>query len=255
METFLNYISKQSIMYFMIITMCISFIESLALIGFFLPGILIMSTLGAAIIHSNKKFYPIWLASIIGCLLGDWISYFIGWKCKNLIKNLKIFQKNLIIIKKVQKLLKKYNLITIFLGKFIGITRPLIPILSGMLEISFFKKFFFPNLISCIIWPIIYLAPGILTCIFIQTPNYSENNYFKKFCIFNIITIFLSLWIILQNFKNKNYYEIIYFLKKNYIFLLPIIIFIIGIINLLILQFYPEMIVLRSTIIKIFYYK
>lgn len=252
MEKILDHITRQSAIFFILITMFISFIESFALIGFVLPGIIIMSTLGAIIVHAHNKFYPIWIASTIGCLLGDWVSYLIGWKFKYLIKNLKIFKKNLVMINKIKKILKKYNLITIFFGKFIGITRPVIPILSGMLEISFFKKFFIPNLISCILWPIIYLMPGILTVLFNQLPNHSNDNQFKKFCIFNIIIIFLSLWIILKNFQNKNYYEIIQILKKKYISWLPMIIFVIGIINFLILQFHPEMIILRSLIIKIF---
>ncbi|MCW5197637.1 DedA family protein [Buchnera aphidicola] len=255
MEVISNYISKQSTMFFILITIFISFIESFVLIGCFLPGIVIMSSLGAIIAHTHNKFYPIWIASTIGCLLGDWISYFIGWKFKHLIKNLKIFKNNFIIIQKIKKLLQTYNLITILFGKFIGITRPIIPVLSGMLEISFFKKFFFPNLLGCILWPIIYLMPGIITFLFTQLPHYSKDNCFKKFCIFNIIIIFLSLWIILKNFKNKNYIEIIHFLKKNYMSWLPIIILIIGIINFIILQFHPEMIILRSLIIKIFYYK
>ncbi|CAL4319253.1 Inner membrane protein YabI [Buchnera aphidicola (Chaitophorus sp. 3695)] len=250
METILNYISKQSSFFFILITMFISFIESFALIGFFLPGIVIMSALGAMIINTHNKFYPIWICSTIGCLLGDWISYFIGWKFKYFIKNLKIFKNNLIIIKKIKKLLKRYNLITIFFGKFIGITRPIIPVLSGMLEISFFKKFFFPNLISCILWPILYLMPGMITCIFTQLPNHSNDNCFKKFCIFNVIIMFLSLWIILKNFKNKNYKEIIYILKKKDISWLPIIILIIVIINFIMLQFHKEMIILKSLIVQ-----
>ncbi|WP_343187851.1 DedA family protein [Buchnera aphidicola (Periphyllus koelreuteriae)] len=254
MELLFNYISNQPLIYFCLIVLIISFIESFALIGLFIPGIMIMSTIGAMIAKSHEKFYPSWLSSMIGCLLGDWISYFIGFQFKNWINQLKIFKKYYVIVKKITKILNKYNTYTIFFGKFIGPTRPIIPVLSGMLEISFFKKFFFPNLFSCIIWPLIYIIPGILTTLLINLPNTNKNKYFKKFFIFNLIILFFSIWIIWKGFQKKNKNKIIQFLKKKNIYWIPKIILLISIINIFILQFNQEMVFLRSSIIKIFYF-
>ncbi|CAL4319096.1 Inner membrane protein YabI [Buchnera aphidicola (Periphyllus testudinaceus)] len=253
MELLFNYLSNQTLIYFCLIVAIISFIESLALIGLFIPGMMIMSAIGAIIANSHEKFYPSWISSTIGCLLGDWISYFIGFKFKNWVKKLRIFKKYYVIIKKMIKILNEHSISSIFFGKFIGPARPIIPILSGMLEISFIKKFFLPNFLSCIIWPLIYLIPGMLTVLLIHLPKNHENNIFKKFLIFNIIIIFLSIWTIWKNIQNKKNI-IINFLNKRKISWLPKIILIIGIINIIILQFNQNMIILRSSIVKIFYF-
>ncbi|NIG99108.1 MAG: DedA family protein [Buchnera aphidicola (Periphyllus acericola)] len=254
MELLFNYISSQPLIYFCLIIAFVSFIESLAIIGLFIPGMMIMSTFGAIIANSHEKFYPSWIASTIGCLLGDWISYLIGFKFKKWINKLKIFKKYNIIIEKIIKTLNKYSVLTIFFGKFIGPTRPIIPILAGMLDIPFIKKFFFPNLFSCIIWPILYLIPGILTVLLINVPDNNENNYFKKFFIFNIIIILISIWIIFKIIKNTKDDKITSFLIKKKFSWIPKIILVIGIINIIILQFNEKMIILRSSIIKIFYF-
>jgi membrane protein DedA with SNARE-associated domain len=251
MKVLLNYVSNQSLIYFCLTVMIISFAESLALIGLFIPGIVIMSAIGVIIANSHIKFYPAWISSSIGCLLGDWISYFIGWKFKKKINKLKLFQKNIFVINKIKKILYKYSILTVFFGKFIGPTRPIIPMISGMLNIPFIKKFFWPNLFSCIIWPLVYLMPGIIATLLIKLPDYNNNNYFKTFLISNILIIIVSIWIIYIRIKNKKN-KIIHFLIKKNIFWIPKILLTIGILNILILQFNSKMILLRNLIIEIF---
>ncbi|CAL4319167.1 DedA family protein [Buchnera aphidicola] len=249
----LNYISHQSLISFCIIVMIISFCESLAFIGLFLPGIIIMSAIGAIIANAHNKFYPAWICSSIGCLLGDWISYFIGRKFKKWIYTFQIFKRNSYIIEKIQQTLYKYSISTIFFGKLIGFTRPIIPIISGMLKIPFFKKFFWPNLFSCIIWPLLYLMPGIITTLLLKLPNYHDNSYFKTFLISNILIITINTWIIWTSIKEKNNKIINFLIKKN-IFWIPKLMLIIGIINIFLLQFNSKMILLRKLIIEIFFF-
>ncbi len=41
-----------------------------------------MAGLGALIGSGEVNFWQAWLAGIVGCLLGDWISFWLGWRFK-----------------------------------------------------------------------------------------------------------------------------------------------------------------------------
>ncbi|WP_343126629.1 DedA family protein [Buchnera aphidicola] len=187
----------------------ISFLESIAFIGLFLPGLILMGGIGTLIGNGKLNFYYTWLLSFLGCYLGDFFSYFLGRIGRKKIKKTFFFQKYKNFIKKITKYLNKYNILTIIIGKFIGPIRPLIPITSGILKFSF-SKFLILNFFSCIFWPIIYFFPGIFTYLTVNSINSIQN---PKIYIFFIILFFLNIftflwilykWIFLLT-KKKNF--------------------------------------------------
>ncbi|CAL4319181.1 DedA family protein [Buchnera aphidicola] len=184
----------------LILVMIITFLESLAMIGLFLPGIVLMSTIGTLIGKGQISFFTSWITSIIACSIGDYISYYIGWKFKKIIYRIKIFKKNIHLFHKIQYTLNKYSTFTILFGKFIGPTRPLIPMMSGMLQIPI-KKFIFPSFMGCTIWPILYFMPGIITGMMIKDPHYTKKLFSHHFLISLIIFIIILLIYIFWKYK------------------------------------------------------
>lgn len=206
MEFLSNYILTINPKYLLFIITIVSFFESLALIGLILPGIVLMSLLGTFIGNGKINFYSAWICGFIGCVFGDWISYYIGYKFHQQIYNLKIFKKNIFLIKKTKKSIIKYCFITIFIGKFIGPIRPFIPIITGTLKLPI-KKIILPNLLGCLIWPPLYLIPGIFTEIIIN----SKNNITKK----NIINVQLIYYILLFIIILFSIFALLKYIKKK----------------------------------------
>ncbi|CAL4042252.1 Inner membrane protein YabI [Buchnera aphidicola (Tetraneura ulmi)] len=209
MEFLSNYILTINPKYLLLTITIVSFLESLAIIGLILPGLILMSLFGTFIGNGKINFYSAWICGFIGCILGDWISYYIGYKCKCQIYNLKIFKKNISLIEKIKKSLLKYCFITIFIGKLIGPIRPFVPIIAGTLNLPL-KKIIFPNLIGCLVWPPLYLIPGIFTEITINNINkiIKKNSIniqlINKFFLF--IVVFFSILTIIKYIKNKNFF-------------------------------------------------
>lgn len=58
---------------------------------------------------------------------------------------------------------------TILVGRFVGPTRPLVPMVAGMLDLPV-AKFITPNIIGCLLWPPFYFLPGILAGAAIDIP-------------------------------------------------------------------------------------
>lgn len=245
MESWLTSFITHSLTYALFLVGIISFLESLALVGLLLPGIVFMTTLGTFIGNGKLLFYPACISGAIGCLIGDWISYYIGWYFKDWLYQLNWLKKNQKLLKKTQSLLHRHSMITIIIGRFIGPTRPLIPMVSGMLKLPL-KKFICPSIIGCLLWPPVYFFPGIITGIAINIPQNSQNNYFKWLLLLIVILIWIGIWLTYKWWKIKKNKIQNTFLNQSRIGWLSIIITFLGLVGLILIQFHPTMSIFRN---------
>ncbi len=199
--------------YFFILLFTI--LESLFIIGLFLPSSVLMFFIGFLIGKKYISIYYSYLIGVLGCLFGDLLSYYLG---KLIIKNFSLvknyFLKYTKINDKIFFLFKKNIFFFIFCGKFISFIRPFVILLSGMLNISL-KKVLFPDIMGILIWLILYLIPGITTGVAL---NIKDNVVFNSylFCLFLFILISIYLcykWYLYNNNLYLNKYDI-FFLDK-----------------------------------------
>ena len=94
-----------------------------------------MAGLGALIGGGEVNFWQAWLAGIVGCLLGDWISFWLGWRFKKPLHRWSFMKKNRALLEKTEHALHQHSMITILIGRFVGPTRPLVPMVAGMLDL------------------------------------------------------------------------------------------------------------------------
>lgn len=252
MENWIVHLTTQSTVWALIIIFLISFFESLALVGLILPGAILMASVGTMIGSKQISLYPAWISGTIGCLLGDWLSYYIGWQFKKSLNQSKILKKYAFVLEKIKHNLFKYSIFTILFGKFIGHTRPLIPLIAGMMNLSV-KKFFLISMLSCFLWPPLYFIPGILAGVIIDIPKHSQSISFNMSFSFIIITLLLGIFLF---WKWKNYYKKIDWLTKKISFnklkYLSIFLIFLGIAGLIIIQLHPTMFLFRSLLWKVF---
>ncbi len=155
MQALLEHFITQSTVYSLLAVMLVAFLESLALVGLILPGTVMMAGLGALIGGGEVNFWQAWLAGIVGCLLGDWISFWLGWRFKKPLHRWSFMKKNRALLEKTEHALHQHSMITILIGRFVGPTRPLVPMVAGMLDLPV-AKFVLPNIIGCLLWPPLY---------------------------------------------------------------------------------------------------
>ena len=98
MQALLEHFITQSTVYSLMAVVLVAFLESLALVGLILPGTVLMAGLGALIGSGELSFWHAWLAGIVGCLLGDWISFWLGWRFKKPLHRWSFLKKNVIYI-------------------------------------------------------------------------------------------------------------------------------------------------------------
>ncbi|MBZ4893713.1 DedA family protein, partial [Salmonella enterica] len=170
MQALLEHFITQSTLYSLIAVLLVAFLESLALVGLILPGTVLMAGLGALIGSGELNFWHAWLVGIIGCLMGDWISFWLGWRFKKPLHRWSFMKKNKSLLDKTEHALHQHSMFTILVGRFVGPTRPLVPMVAGMLDLPV-AKFIGPNLIGCLLWPPFYFLPGILAGAAIDIPS------------------------------------------------------------------------------------
>ena len=178
MQALLEHFITQSTVYSLIAVLLVAFLESLALVGLILPGTVMMAGLGALIGSGEVNFWQAWLAGIIGCLLGDWISFWLGWRFKKPLHRWSFLKKNKALLDKTEHALHQHSMFTILIGRFVGPTRPLVPMVAGMLDLPV-AKFIPPNIIGCLLWPPLYFLPGILAGAAIDIPADENSASFK----------------------------------------------------------------------------
>lgn len=144
-----------------LVTCLITFIESLAILGFFIPGSLILSTIGGLIGSGVIPALTIFTWAIVGAILGDSISYWFGYRYHHVIRRIWPISRFPKLIAKGEIFFYRHGGKSIFIGRFIGAIRPMIPLIAGMLRLRP-TKFFIFNVLSAIIWAPAYMAPGIL---------------------------------------------------------------------------------------------
>lgn len=248
-----NLVTQHSMEWSLLIVFLVSFFESLALVGLILPGAILMASLGAMIGSNHISLYPAWMSAFIGCLIGDWLSYYIGRLFKNPLNRCRFLKKYSIILEKIKNALHKYSLFTIIAGRFIGHTRPLIPLIAGTMGLPV-KSFILPNIIGCILWPPLYFIPGILAGVIIDIPENKQSGMFKWLIFATVIIFWTGIWLCWRwkSFNSKKNYYLNKILTLYRLKWLAPLFVITGVIGLIAIQYHPTTILFFHLLWRVF---
>lgn len=160
-DLFISYLSSHSdflSIYFPILIFFCALIESIPGLGTITPGTLIFLFFGFSA-YSLKLDLPFMiLAATIGAVLGDVISYMLGkYGSGFLLKHKKILKISH--VEEGRKFFSNHGVKSIFIGRFIGPIRSVLPLIAGSVSMNF-SKFMFYNILSAFLWVFIYIIVG-----------------------------------------------------------------------------------------------
>ncbi|MFV9473353.1 DedA family protein [Advenella sp. RU8] len=139
----------------------LAFGESMLIIGLAIPATAILLAAGTLIGSGVLSPWPIILWGIIGAILGDALSYWIGrWFGMDITRKWPLNQHRKMIAR-TRLFFYKYGVLSVFLGRFMGPIRSTIPAVAGIMNMSHIR-FQIANVTSAIIWMPIMLMPGYL---------------------------------------------------------------------------------------------
>jgi membrane protein DedA with SNARE-associated domain len=141
------------------IVFLLAFGESLAFISLVLPAWGALVAMGVLIGAGEISFWPVWIAGSVGAALGDWLSYWIGLKLERTVYNVWPLSKYPEAIPKAEAFMEKWGALGIFIGRFSGPLRAIVPLIAGIFAMPFWR-FQFANWTSAFLWAAVLLTLG-----------------------------------------------------------------------------------------------
>jgi membrane protein DedA with SNARE-associated domain len=139
------------------IAFLVAFSESFVGLSFIIPGTTLLVALGGVIGASNIGLFPAWSGAVLGSILGDWISWWLGYHYHRQILNVWPFRKFEARIEKALHFFHRWGTAGIFIGRFMGPFRATVPLVAGMSALEFWP-FQIANAASAVVWAYVLLA-------------------------------------------------------------------------------------------------
>jgi len=141
------------------VTCLFAALESIAVIGLFMPGTVMMAMV-ASLAGTIQLSVPLVITfASLGAILGDGLSYWLGKSQSSKIPNLWPLSKHPDWLERGQTFFSKHGALSVLLGRFVGPVRPLVPMIAGMMAMPG-RRFTIVNIISAVGWALLYVLPG-----------------------------------------------------------------------------------------------
>jgi membrane protein DedA with SNARE-associated domain len=134
----------------------VSFAESLAFLSLLVPGWAIMVAAGALAGSGVLNPWPVVLGAIVGAILGDSVSYWIGRKFGPALPRMWPFRSRPELLEKGHAFFARWGGLSVALGRFFGPVRAVIPLIAGMMQMPR-RQFWVWNIGSAFVW-----APAVV---------------------------------------------------------------------------------------------
>jgi membrane protein DedA with SNARE-associated domain len=141
-----------------LVIFALAFGESLAFISLLLPATAILVGVGGFIRAAEIGFWPIWTAAVMGAILGDWLSYWLGHHYKEAVGRMWPLSRHPQLLPRGQAFFDRWGLGGVIVGRFFGPLRCVVPLAAGICAMPP-VPFQCANVISAVLWASAILTP------------------------------------------------------------------------------------------------
>jgi undecaprenyl-diphosphatase len=160
LETFLTSVSDNFWLSVAFIFL-VSIGEAVFILGLFVPSTPVLLLVGGIIATGKLPFWPIYLAAVIGAVIGDAVSYTVGFALKDRIKTVWPFRNYLELLGKGEVFFARHGGKSVFIGRFIPGVKAVVPGIAGMMGMPY-RWFSVINVSSAFAWAAAHILPGML---------------------------------------------------------------------------------------------
>ena len=144
-------------------------LECLAVAGLLIPGTVLLFALGVMAGSGALGLGETLLLAYAGGLLGDAISYGLGRRFHQGIRGLPVLRDHPQWLSGAENYFRRYGVVSLLVGRYIGPLRPMLPLVAGMLDMPFIR-FALVSLLAASGWAVAYLLPGWATGAALRLP-------------------------------------------------------------------------------------
>jgi membrane protein DedA with SNARE-associated domain len=140
------------------LVLLLAFSESLPVLGAVVPGTAIIVGLAALVPSGVLKLSPLLVAALIGAMIGDGLSFWLGHRYHEQILTRWPFRRYPQLIERSEAFFKKYGGKSVFLARFTPGVRAFVPLVAGMLKMPVGRFLYFQYSVSVDLGTIAYFA-------------------------------------------------------------------------------------------------
>jgi len=136
-----------------------AFGESFAFVSLLFPGTSLLIVAGTLMAAGSLPYWPVLVGAVIGAVLGDTVSFWIGHRYGGSIARLWPFSRNPDLLPSGVRFFARHGGKSVFIGRFFGPVRAVIPLAAGIMRMRR-DRFWFANVTSALVWAPMLLFAG-----------------------------------------------------------------------------------------------
>lgn len=179
-----------------------AFGESFAFLSLLFPGTTLLIAAGTLLKTGALPFWPVLIGAIVGAVLGDSVSYWIGRRFGASVGKLWPFTRNPELLPTGIRFFERHGGKSVFIGRFFGPVRAVIPLAAGILRMPR-GRFQFANVTSACAWAPMLLLVGDLVGILGSRLFGSANTVVLVFAGLTLFGLAAVVWAALRGARPK----------------------------------------------------
>jgi len=138
-----------------------AFLESVIVVGLFVPGLPIMFAVGALVAAGSLNLGPTLLLAAAGAAAGDLLSFYLGRRYSTALRGSWPLRRFPGLLAQGESFFDRYGAGAVVFGRFVGAVRPIVPAIAGMAAMPVLR-FAVVDVLAALAWAPVYIVPGML---------------------------------------------------------------------------------------------
>lgn len=136
-------------------------VEAVAVVGILVPGTPILMAVTGAAAMAGQPMLPFLVLSIIGAVIGDFCSFWIGKRFSSRLCGVWPFCRRPALMENAGHFFDRYGVYSVALCRFVPVLRSTVPLVAGMAGMRQ-RRFVFANVVSALVWAPVHIYPAKL---------------------------------------------------------------------------------------------
>ncbi|HEY0182190.1 MAG TPA: DedA family protein [Rhodopila sp.] len=134
-------------------------IEAVAVLGILIPGTPILMAVAGAAAMAGQPMLPFLILSIIGAVMGDFLSFWVGRRFSLRLRCVWPFSRRPALMESAEDFFDRYGVYSVALCRFVPVLRSTVPLIAGMAGMQQ-RRFIVANVASAFIWAPVHIYPA-----------------------------------------------------------------------------------------------
>jgi membrane protein DedA with SNARE-associated domain len=136
-------------------------VEAVAVVGILIPGTPILMAVAGAAAMAGQPMLPFLTLSIIGAVIGDFMSFWFGKRFSHRLCTVWPFATRPELMENASHFFDRWGVYSVALCRFVPVLRSTVPLVAGMAGMRQ-RRFVFANVVSAFVWAPVHIYPAKL---------------------------------------------------------------------------------------------